>query len=167
MKKTLITSILSCCAVFILLTAFDSGATQQEQVQKINDLLNERLDAFRTAKEQECKDRAMEVAVVRADSMMNASSVKSVVRKKPTYNTKGSTPTVEAPTPPPPPPTTTTTTTPSPPPVAPKDATREEQKAGTATRKKTDAVKKAEQDTRREVQKKSTSTGRRKRSGGN
>ena len=159
MKKTLITSILSCCAVFILLTAFDSGATQQEQVQKINDLLNERLDAFRTAKEQECKDRAMEVAVVRADSMMNASSVKSVVRKKPTYNTKGSTPTVEAPTPPPPPPTTA----PAPPPVAPKDVTREEQKAGTATRKRTDSVKKAEQDARREAQKKATATGRRKR----
>lgn len=158
MKKKLLISMLGCCAVFFLFTAFDSGnATQAEQVQKMQDMLGERLDAFRVAKEQECKDRALEVAATRADSMMNASS-KKTVRRKPTYTKKGSdVPKVVAPTPPPAPPA------PAPAP-APKDVTRDVQKTATTSGKKTDAAKKAVQDAAREVQKKATTTGK-KRSG--
>ena len=160
MKKKLLISMLGCCAVFFLFTAFDSGnATQEEQVQKMQDLLGERLDAFRVAKEQDCKDRALEVAVTRADSMMNAST-KKTVRRKPTYTKKGSdVPKVVAPTPPPAP-------APAPaPPAAPKDVTRDVQKKATTSGKKTDAAKKAVQDAAREVQKKATTTG--KKRGGN
>ena len=157
MKKKLLISMLGCCAVFFLFTAFDSGnATQEEQVQKMQDLLGERLDAFRIAKEQECKDRALEVAVTRADSVMN-SSKKKTVRRKPTYTNKGSdVPKVVAPTPPP--------AAPAPaPPVAPKDVTRDVQKTATTSGKKTDAAKKAVQDAAREVQKKATTTGKKRR----
>ena len=154
---------LSCVAVFFLFTAFDSGnATQEQQVQKIQDMLGERLDAFRVAKEQECKDRALGVAATRADSIMNSSTKKKTIRRTPTYTNKGSDapPKVVAPTPPPPPPAPTTTTTA--PPAAPKDVTRDVQKTATTTGKKTDAAKKAVQDAAREVQKKATTTGKRR-----
>lgn len=74
----------------IFLTSFKEGemtAEQQEQFDKIETAVNTQLDAFRLEKDQECRDRAMQVALVQADSIMKAKPVKP--GKKPTTTKKG------------------------------------------------------------------------------
>ena len=164
MKKSLILTLVGCFAVFCLTTAFDNtNTTKEQQMQKIADMLDERLDAYRIAKEQECKDRAIAAAVVRADEEMAAakSSKKRTVRKKPTYTTKGSDNTTTT-TPPPPPPAPTRTTPPS---TVPKDVTKTVEKAATNTGKKTQSAVKKAQEAQKAIEKKGRNTGK-KRSGG-
>ena len=102
MKKSLIITFGACLLAFGIFSAFSDSMSpeQKEQQQKIQDLLTEKLDAFRIEKEQECMDRAVAVAVTRADSIMTAqSAAKTPVRKKPTYTTKGTTPKTTTPPP--------------------------------------------------------------------
>lgn len=180
MKKSLLLTFATCLVALVTFSAFSDSMTaeQKKQQQNIADLLTEKLDAFRIAKEQECQERAIAAAVVKADEMTAKGTNKKVtrkpVKKKPTYNTtpKGTT------TAPPPPP---------PPPAAPKtakevqEAQKEAASNATNSGRKTDAAaKKAIEDAQKEIQaakqaaqeaqkeaaKKATNSGRRK-SGGN
>jgi len=166
MKKSLIITLMGCLAVFCLTTAFDDGnTTKADQMQRIGDMLNERLDAYRIAKEQECKDRAIAAAVVRADEEMVASkSTKKRVRRKPTYTTKGSdttpttTTTTATPPPPPPPPPANNT----PPSTTPTTVDKAVEKAADNVGKKTDAVKREAKEIQRKIEKKATNTGKKR-----
>lgn len=148
MKKSLLLTFATCLVALVTFSAFSDSMTaeQKKQQQNIADLLTEKLDAFRIAKEQECQERAIEAAVVKADEMIaeaaNQKVTRKPVKKKPTYTApKGTT------TPPPPPP-----------PVTEKEAVNKG--------KKTDAAKKAVQDAeaaaKKAIEKRSVNKGKKK-----
>jgi hypothetical protein len=107
----------------LMLTAFKEELVtpeQQAQFDRIEDMVNGKLDSFRLLKDQECRDRAMQVAVVRADSVLAAQKAAKPAAKPAKQTTKKGTLTPKKPT---------TTTTPTTEPPKPAPATKGEKAA--------------------------------------
>lgn len=86
MKKTYLALIGVIAFGVMFMTAFKEGEMtpeQKEQMDKIESTVNGMLDSFRLVKDKECMDRAFQVAVVRADSVMTALKNAKPVAGKP------------------------------------------------------------------------------------
>jgi hypothetical protein len=75
MKKSYLIALAFAVLGFGIITAFsDEGQSpeEKEQMEKIQKMLESKLDSFRMVKEGECEARALQAAIMRADSIMAA-----------------------------------------------------------------------------------------------
>ena len=95
MKKSYIVALAFAVIGMGVITAFsDEGQSpeQKEQMEKIQSMLESKLDSFRVIKEAECDAMALGMAVVKADSIM-ALPKKGITTKKSGGSSKPTTPT--------------------------------------------------------------------------
>ncbi|MEZ4983236.1 MAG: hypothetical protein R2769_16940 [Saprospiraceae bacterium] len=79
MKKSYLIALAFAVLGFGIITAFsDEGQSpeEKEQMEKIQKMLESKLDSFRMVKEGECEARALQAAIMRADSIMAAPKTK-------------------------------------------------------------------------------------------
>lgn len=111
MKKIALLGLGLCLVAFVTLTSFDQKSDYEAQMEEIDNLVQEELDAYRLEKELECKERALVEAMPLAEEQIAALGKKGST-KKPVTASKPSKPTSTGTTT-----TTTTTTTYTPPPT--------------------------------------------------
>jgi len=124
MKNTfLLTALVTFMAVLAFMSFKEEKVTLASQKQLIDDLVAENVDIFRADKEAECRERALQLAMLEADKEIITAKT-ATPKPRGVQSTAISKPTSPKPTPPPtttytppPPPTTTTTDTYTPPPT--------------------------------------------------
>lgn len=115
MKNTfLLTALVTFMAVLAFMSFKEEKVTLASQKQLIDDLVAENVDIFRADKEAECRERALQLAMLEADKEIITAKT-ATPKPRGTQSTAITKPTSPKPTPPPPvpppAPTTTTTTT--------------------------------------------------------
>jgi len=115
MKNTFfLTALVTFMAVLAFMSFQEEKTTPASQKQLIDDLVAENVDIFRADKQAECRERALQLAMLEADKEIITAKT-AIPKPRGTQSTTISKPTSPKPTPPPtytPPPTTTTTITP-------------------------------------------------------